>query len=38
MFENLLEILVPLETQTLKAADVICGLGIVGDGTITHSV
>jgi hypothetical protein len=38
MFENLLNILVPLETETLKASDVICGLGIVGDGTITHSV
>jgi hypothetical protein len=38
MFVNILEILVPLETETLKASDVICGLGIVGDGTITHSV
>ena len=38
MFVNILEILVPLETETLKASDVICGLGIVADGTITHSV
>jgi hypothetical protein len=38
MFANIFEVLVPLETETLKAVDVICGLGIVGDGTITHSV
>jgi hypothetical protein len=38
MFENILEILVPLNTETLKASDVICGLGIIADGTITHSV
>jgi hypothetical protein len=37
MFENILEILVPFETATLKASDVICGLGIAGDGTVTHS-
>ena len=38
MFENLLEILVPLETETVKAANVICGLGIRSEGTVTHSV
>ena len=37
MFLNILEILVPLETETVKASDVICGLGIVGDGTVTKS-
>jgi hypothetical protein len=37
MFANILEILVPFETATLKASDVICGLGISADGTITHS-
>lgn len=38
MFETLLNILVPLETKTVKASDVICGLGVAVEGTVTHSV
>lgn len=38
MFENLLNVLVPLQTETLKASEGVCSLGTVPEGTITHSV
>lgn len=38
MFENLLNILAPLETQTLKASEGVCGLLLRPEGTVTHSV
>jgi len=37
MFGNILDLLVPLQTETLKAVDTACGLQIAGDGTVTHS-
>jgi hypothetical protein len=33
MFVNILKTLVPLETETLTAAEMICHLGILPDGT-----
>lgn len=38
MFENLLKVLVPLETETLKAGQGVCGLALLPEGTVTHSV
>ena len=32
------EILVPLETETLNAANTVCGLAVLPGGTVTHSV
>jgi len=37
MFGNILDLLVPLQTETLKAVNTVCGLEIAGDGTVTKS-